>query len=318
MLSTKQSRQPNGYNSFIMAITIDCPRCYSALSVPEKLAGTYTFCPRCQGRMWVPPETSARASTGRTATTTAPTATVTASGTLPPATPPASVADAAVDPMAPVKVSPSGTATASTVLSKLPPIPTVPVGGAVPIQAPPSTAPPVAATPRRVAQFITADVAQSQLTVAEDGKLPELQLTADEAGPRKRKVFSGGNSWATVALVIVSAIATVAMLVVDVGPDPSAVKESDSYKRLNDSYVNAADVEARPYQTLLRLALEAHARHDYKAEKQYYRQVLGMLRDENLHPRGRNLTGQIIIADDPNLPSDKDLEEHLSKLLGER
>ena len=36
-----------------MAVRAQCPRCKQSLSVPNKLAGSYVSCPRCQGRFWV-------------------------------------------------------------------------------------------------------------------------------------------------------------------------------------------------------------------------------------------------------------------------
>ena len=36
-----------------MAVRTQCPRCKQPLSVPNKLAGSYASCPRCQGRFWV-------------------------------------------------------------------------------------------------------------------------------------------------------------------------------------------------------------------------------------------------------------------------
>ena len=36
-----------------MAVRTQCPRCKQPLSVPNKLAGSYANCPRCQGRFWI-------------------------------------------------------------------------------------------------------------------------------------------------------------------------------------------------------------------------------------------------------------------------
>lgn len=240
---------------------------------------------------------------------------------------------AVVDPMAPVK-----TPTAS-VATPLPPLPDVrppsspPIGmadsassrrpsppAAAPsqVEAPPAVAQPVASN-RRVAQFITADVAQSQLTVAADGKLPELHLSVDNAGPRKRKALVGGNSWATVVLICLSLLAAVAMIMIDTGSSPTTSSTAKELRiRIKTRYFGDDGAELRPYQILLRRAQQAHDRGDRKAERQYYLQVLGMLRDENLHPLGRNLTGMEKKATDLSLPSDEDLEEKVSTLLGER
>ncbi|MCE9554317.1 MAG: hypothetical protein K8T91_13200, partial [Planctomycetes bacterium] len=239
----------------------------------------------------------------------------------------------AVDPMAPVKAPTASVATPLPPLPSVPPPsapqfsvadrvsgrrPSPPVAAPTQVEAPPAVAQPVASN-RRVAQFITADVAQSQLTVAADGKLPELQLNADNAGPRKRKVLVGGNSWATVVLISLSLLAAVAMIMIDTGAAPTSNStDTDSRIRIEKRYFGDDGTELRPYQILLRRAQQAHDRGDRKAERQYYLQVLGMLRDENLHPLGRNLTGMEKKATDKTLPSDEDLEDLISKVLGER
>ena len=71
-----------------MAVRTQCPRCKQPLSVPNKLAGSYASCPRCQGRFWVskdaPPDPPAGDSVGGP-----PAATLTLTNALPIATPPA-------------------------------------------------------------------------------------------------------------------------------------------------------------------------------------------------------------------------------------
>jgi hypothetical protein len=37
-----------------MPIKLDCPRCQRPLAVPAKFAGSYSVCPLCQSRFWVP------------------------------------------------------------------------------------------------------------------------------------------------------------------------------------------------------------------------------------------------------------------------
>jgi len=233
-----------------------------------------------------------------------------------------------VDPMAPVR----NPAVATSRVAPSPAVPPAALSGGAPrppqvhpgTAAPPAVEPPpavVAPPTRRVAQFITADTAQSQLTLAADGKLPELHLSTDETGPRKKKSFAGGNSWGMVALVAGSLLMALVVLLIP-GPGsndgPSSQSADQNRIRLQKIYFGSEAVELRPYQVLLRRAQQAHDRGDRKAERQYYLEVMRMLRGENLHPLGRSLTGMITPANDPNLPNDQDLERTLSALLSER
>ena len=214
--------------------------------------------------------------------------------------------------MAPVKTSPSSSTTAP---SRFPSAP----------QSTPRVEPPPAATPtapptRRVAQFITADVAQSQLAVAADGKLPELHLNADEAGPRKRITVGGSNSWGMVVLVSLSLLASLAIFLIP-GPSngPGPTRSANQHREnLRKKYLGDDAAPLHPYQIELRKALQAHDRGDLKSERQYYLNVLGMLRDENLHPQGRNLTGLKDAPSDPDILNDQHLEEIIYNLLGQR
>jgi hypothetical protein len=179
-----------------------------------------------------------------------------------------------------------------------------------------------AAPARRVAQFIAADAAQSQLTVAADGKLPELSLSSDEAAPRKRKgLGSGGNSWGLVILVSLSLLASLVILFLP-GPSGNHGEQRGTQRdreRLKSKYIGSKSSDLRPYQVRIRRALQAHDRGDFKSERQYYLEVLAMLRDENLHPLGRNLTGMTKeVHNDSSLISDEDLERIVSNLLRQR
>jgi len=302
-----------------MSIAIICPRCKTSLNVPGKLAGQYAFCPKCQGRLWVPKDGSATHAAAPEKAQT-----VVAAAAAPGAPPPSNPLPPAVDldPMAPVRLPPTtppgaparspsdGTRGTFTPASESRPTASVE-------PPPPVTAPPT----RRVAQFITADAAQSQLTLAPDGKLPELHLSTDETGTRKKKSLTGGNSWGVVALVSVSLLISFAVLLLP-GPgsnEPSASRDAkENRTRLRNLYFGSDAVELRPYQILLRRAQQAHDRGDRNAERQYYLEVMRLLRDENLHPLGRSLTGMIKPAADQNLPSDEDLEKTLADLLSER
>jgi len=78
---------------------------------------------------------------------------------------------------------------------------------------------------------------------------------------------------------------------------------------IEDTYFGSGNLDNKdlaPYQALLREAQRAHARGDVKTEREHYRKVLDMLREERgTHEKG--LTG--------SRSRDKDLEEAISVLL---
>jgi hypothetical protein len=247
-----------------MPIKIDCPRCKKALAVPGKKAGSYVNCPSCSGRFWVPADAPsepapAAAPSGTTASTGSVTLAVPPGTPLPPGTPP----------------FPRG------LKPVLPPT--------RPAAAPGNLAPPPAAPARKVARFITAEAAQSTLKLADDGKLPELHLDEGQGTGQKQAKQTSLNPLVLFGLLAMSVVLSLVMAFVEPGSEGPSNAEDREAARYEIQTKFFADEEhlkldnpppLKPYQRLLRDALESHARGDYKTEQQRYRQVLRLLRAE--------------------------------------
>jgi hypothetical protein len=279
-----------------MAVRTQCPRCKQPLSVPNKLAGSYASCPRCQGRFWVskdapldpsPGDSGGSPSLGTLTLTQAPVAApaVAPSGrpatspTLPlsgPAGPPplsAGPASAAMPQVPPRQYFPSVTPAAPAG-----PLPVPPVDGAP--GAPPAAPPQV----RKVARLVSAEAAQSSLKLAADGQLPHLQLQEDDKNAKGQGKSRSIPPLVMIGAWILSVVLTVAIVVI-------ANPDSSSNVTTQDKETAMADIEKQffgdpvrgellPYQRLLREARQARARSDFKAERQYYKQVLDLLHTE--------------------------------------
>ena len=182
-----------------MAVRTQCPRCKQPLSVPNKLAGSYASCPRCQGRFWVSKDApldpsvsdSVGIAVGKYADVDAkrPLAT-------PPVAAPIRPGDRRLRPLPgpptsrrrPRRRRRAAAGSAAAVLS---------LGNALAPPAAPSCPPrcrrSMARRPRRpppppqarkVARLVSAEAAQSTLKLAADGQLPHLQL---QEGDKKDK-----------------------------------------------------------------------------------------------------------------------------------
>ena len=273
-----------------MAIKTQCPRCRQPLSVPNKLAGSYASCPRCQGRFWVSKDAPVDGSAseliaappdvppGWQSAIAAQSATVATPPVRPagPSAPP--IANAPAVPFRPQAIPVAVPPVASSP-GLPPPIPTAPV------VAMPGVAPPVAPSqPRKVARLVTAEAAQSTLKLAADGQLPHLQLQEIE---KKDRVLGKSKSVSPLLLVaawVFSVVMTVVILLFNSG-DTSDVTTNDKLDALaaieKEYFAAPVGTELQPYQIYLREAHQARCRGDHKAERQYYRKVLDLLRRES-------------------------------------
>ncbi len=160
---------------------------------------------------------------------------------------------------------------------------------------------------RKVARFIPADAAQSALTLAADGKLPELHLTDGKQKDQQEKK-SSLSPLALFAIVASSVILSIMILLLgDSSPAVDAEGRARAWSRIEaDYFVDPAGNELKPYNLLLREAKRAQQSQDRKTERELFDRVLDMLRAE----RGVNekgLTG--------SRERDKILEEHIMVLL---
>lgn len=333
-----------------MAIKLPCPRCKRPLSVPNKKAGGYVQCPQCNGRLWVPKDAPADAThveeviahggspppASPAGNSPAAAASPVAPKTTVPLPPPASSdtlakvlapagASSSPSPAVPTRSAPAAAAMAPPAVAprSVPQPPFVP--GPSPVAAPspqrpaPTTAspaaPPVAQQQpggRKVAHFISAEAAQSTLTLAADGKLPELHL---EEGERKEKDDKKQKSVNPLILVIglgASVVMSILLAVSDLGPGSSGrdLDKSAARRLIREKYYNDMDRAAavKPYQQMLRSAELAHVRADYNEERRLYRDVLDLLHAEGRAP-GEGLAGS------PD--RDRELERLISILLSD-
>ena len=265
-----------------MAVRTQCPRCKQPLSVPNKLAGSYASCPRCQGRFWVSKDAPvdpalndavAAPAVGTLTLTEAPVATppiVSPPIAAPPAAPPTPAPRQyfpSVTPLAPAPAAPAA-----------PPIPLPTVDGVptAPPAAPPQT--------RKVARLVTADTAQSTFKLAADGQLPHLQL---QEGDGKDKGQGKSRSIPPLVMIlawVLSVAVTVAIVLVSNNNDDMGVTTEAKQEALlaieKNFFGHPERGELLPYERLLREARQARVRRDSKAERQYYKKVLDLLHTE--------------------------------------
>ncbi len=285
-----------------MAVRTQCPRCKQPLSVPNKLAGSYASCPRCQGRVWGwkdgPLDASVSDSAGSLAAGTL-TLTEVPPAVPPVAAPPGRAASAPAfpgsTPAGPPPVSAAGAATLPQVpprryFPSVTPLAPVAPAAAVPIPLPPvdkaaSTPPAAPPQARKVARLVSADAAQSTLKPAADGQLPNLQL---QEGDKKDRGQGQSRSIPPVVMIlawIVSVVLTVGIVMLN-GQNGSSTDATQAKKdalakiEVPQFFGDPARGELLPHQRLLREARQAHARGDFKAERKYYKKVLDLLHTE--------------------------------------
>jgi hypothetical protein len=289
-----------------MAIKTQCPRCKQPLSVPSKLAGSYANCPRCQGRFWISKDApldssisdSVNLSGSSLTLTQAPAAQAGPQVAVPPsaaaAAPPPRSYFPSITPLAPIPTPPQEPASAS---------------------APPAPPPPA----RKIARLVSADAADSSLKIAPDGQLPNLQLQDVD-----KKEKGQGKSRSIPPLVLIAAwvfsvVMTVAIVMFsgDNSNSESLTREkAQAMKEIEDQYFgDPSHAALLPYQHLLRNARQARAREDFKAEKQYYRQVLDLLRTE-AHA-GQSSTKHLEKGVTGTRDDDRKLEKLIITVLGD-
>ncbi|MFZ5829360.1 MAG: hypothetical protein ACOY3P_04700 [Planctomycetota bacterium] len=295
-----------------MAIKLQCPRCKKSLAVPSKKANSYVSCPNCSGRFWVPkdpppnvtpPEGSVEPPDGKGAN--------------------ASPRSNGGTPVAPSAIAAS-VAVPSPVMSAqaVAPVPTAAMPAAsAPAELPgPPASPPVvssggtrAGSPRqrKKARFISAEAAQSTLTLAADGKLPDLQLQETDAPKEAAQRSRSMSPMALAAVLVASVVLSIAMVLMGGGNsagDSLAHEKAQARTAIELDFTQNIDRQKAlaPYQHILRESLRAHARGDIRAEHRGYRRVMELLRAERL-PTDPGLTG--------SRKRDAQLEEHLTVLL---
>lgn len=237
-------------------------------------------------------------------------------GPLPPVSPPAPSGGAAAANK--LTLNPAG---GVTKFDWTPPAGARPSGAAPP--SPPAMPPPSVAPAKHVARFVAAEAASSGVRLAEDGKLPELQLQEGQQ-ERNQKKPSGMNPLALAALLCLSVGASIAMVVFGTGQQGSLNSEEQlaAWREIEAKYFSNLDPKAalEPYQVCLREARQAASRGERRTATDRLRRVLAMLRTERggLEEKQRRYEGtkwgsERTLTGSPD--RDAKLEEYVTVLL---
>ena len=157
------------------------------------------------------------------------------------------------------------------------------------------------------------------MKIAPDGQLPNLQLQDVD-----KKAKGQGKSRAIPPLVLVAAwvfsvLMTIAIFVFsgnNSGSEAITQDKAKAMKEIEEQYFgDPSHVALVPYQLLLREARQARAREDFKAEKQYYRQVLDLLRTE-AHA-GQSSSKHLEKGVTGSREHDRELEKKIITVLGD-
>ena len=101
------------------------------------------------------------------------------------------------------------------------------------------------------------------------------------------------------------------------GPEEISPEKVQALREIEDQFFGDSTRETlQPYQQLLREARQAHARDDFKAERQYYQQVLELLRMES-HPTAQSPGGRLEKGVTGSREHDRELEKLIYTVLGE-
>lgn len=270
-----------------MPVAVHCPTCGQELVAPDELIGQVAACPGCNAQFPIsepvisqrvtpppPPPSSGQ----RPASNSSP---------VPDAAPPT------------VAEQPSRTLPAAAARAESEQQPARPKQ-----QAAPATSTPRAAQPAR---FIAGESTNTALELGQDGQLPKLVLTEGKSNAATDADGQKSNPLLLVAVLCFSLLASLLMLLTDptahyAEPD----SKNEARAQIESHYVKGNPLR-EPYQDELAAALQAHHKGDYAQERQYYKQVLKMLREENKNAY-TGITGRVSAPLPPN-------DEHLDSLL---
>lgn len=159
------------------------------------------------------------------------------------------------------------------------------------------------------------DQAATNVQLGADGHLPELHLQEVAKKEVEEIDTAPKKPLLVIGALVASFVMSIGLLLIDTSEKKTEPATKDAARAaVAKHYLSPpAKGELKPYQKLLREALQAHNRKDYATERRRYRQVLNLLRAEN-NSDTRGLTGLRSSKVEPN---DKMLEDHLSNLLAE-
>lgn len=259
-----------------MAMTVACPGCATQLAVAPELIGQVLGCPHCHSQFQVAAPAPANAAAGASAASTQ----ASSPAAAPSAAPPAGGA--------PRWRGDAGAVSAGFKLND---------------SAPPAPAPVKAAIPK----FKPADPATAIVTLAADGKLPELTLAEAVKGQKAATASEKKSRPFALTLILgFSLLSSVFLSLADLSPSDSSLDARQQARAQIARFYQEDKAVLEPYQLLLRDAQRAHSRGDHAAERASYREVLRLLRAEN---RPVSLTN--------NREGDRQLEAAIAQVLSE-
>lgn len=249
-----------------MPLSVGCPGCATQLVIAEEFVGQVLACPKCQTQFQVAPPDAA-------------------SQPAPPVSEPA-----------PSPAEPGGAPAAPRWRDSVGP------SGGFKLNDPAEAA---ARAPAVVPRFIAADPSVPSVQLAQDGKLPGLALV--EAQARAKRPVEGEQKSRPVLLTValaVSMLLSVWLSLTDFSGTGDAADQAAEARRTIAGFYKDDGHALEPYQLLLREAQRANSRGDLAGERQYYRQVLKLLRVEH---RTTSLT--------PTQQGDQELEDAIATVL---
>jgi hypothetical protein len=135
---------------------------------------------------------------------------------------------------------------------------------------------------RKVARLVTAESAPSNMLLAADGQLPHLRLVESSKKDSASGKGKAVNPLVVFAAVILSCGLSVSIVLLDNGEESSGVRsrrKAEAVQEIEEKFYGTPPLAN--YQIWLREAHNAQARHDFKAEEEFYRKVLDKLRMES-------------------------------------
>jgi hypothetical protein len=185
-----------------------------------------------------------------------------------------------------------------------------------------ATSPPSAASSSgrtaRSARFISADAAAARFDLTADGKLPELQLADRQAAAAADAPPKRSQPWLLIGLLAFSVGSSVLMLLLDTSVSTESKASRAAAREVIERFYAGQSPRLEPYQTKLRLALQAETRGNRAEERRLYQEVLALLRSEGTS-KFKGLTGMASSGVDPpdGPPNDRHLERLISTMLSD-
>jgi hypothetical protein len=182
-------------------------------------------------------------------------------------------------------------------------------------EAPPAMVTPVPPPINRqgqAARFVAENVAETNLQLGADGRLPELQFEApNEELEQEKPQATDSNPLLLIGALCFSITLSVILLVFEPAETTSnTAAKVQARREIQRNYIGTGP-DLKPHEKRLREAMSAFHRSDHATERRLYREVLNMLKDESLRGAA-GLTGPKTALRPPN---DRHLEQQIATIL---